>query len=273
MRRNSSLEKHGRVLTYLATNGPTTKYQIEKDLRNRNKSIDHATLHKICCELKKTFLITVVKEERSRAGLRVEYYDLTPLGLLAAIEYDTTAGQPAVYDEYVGRMRDTRRKNWTLDMDELAKKYPSHLPLIFGKWQFFKKSGWKPERWLRISTTDRIEPWYEWVLRLLKVPELGQIYQTYLQDKRRLSKWIEPNLELYKNFFLIHASDRVWSRREKLVRIWASDPDIVNWMLSEVTSEENEYLARAREVEKRRKQLEAIRLRVQQREDSKTKSR
>jgi hypothetical protein len=258
MRRNSNLEKHGRVLSYLAVNGPAIKYRMEKDLQNQKKSIDHATLHKISTELKRTFLIAVVKEERSRVGLKIEYYDLTPMGLIAAIEYDTQRG------------------NRALDMDELAKKYPSHLPLIFGKWQFFNKSGWNPEKWLRASVTDRIEPWNEWTSRILKVPELGQIYEMYLQDERRLSKWIHPHItELYENFFLIDVSDEVQSKRErrtrvrikKLDQIWASDPDIGEWILSELTSKEKEWLAEARRFERRRRQLEAMKLRMQQQKD------
>jgi len=143
-------EKHGQVLVHLAVNSPRTKYQMEKAITPR---IDHATLHKIVSDLKETASVKVVKIGRSRVGLKMEYYDLRLAGVIGAIQQDR------------GNM---------LNLDAVAKKYRSYLPLIFRKWQFFREMGWDPSERLRTSSFIGFN-WARW-FSLITRGEAGAYY-------------------------------------------------------------------------------------------------
>lgn len=130
-------------MMHLAVNSQSTKYQMEKSITPR---IDHATLHKIVSDLKATASIKVLKTGRSRVGLEMEYYDLRLAGVIGAIQ------------------RDDRNM---LNLDTVAKKYRCYLPLIFGKWQFFRKMGLNPREQLRTSSFIGFN-WAKWISLLTR---------------------------------------------------------------------------------------------------------
>jgi hypothetical protein len=152
----TKMDKHGQVLMHLATRGPSTKYQMEKDIAPR---IDHATLHKVVSALKKTGSIKVVRAERSRVGLRVEHYDLTLGGVIGAIQSDEKRSKmelPSIEEMVEAYLKGERKifekpkQRYLLDLDLVAAKYHSYLPLVFGKWKFFDETGWRPHEWFRL---------------------------------------------------------------------------------------------------------------------------
>jgi hypothetical protein len=113
------------VLCYIAKHGPSTKYKIEHGLRDWKHEtsdviIPHATIHNVVQELQQTGAIKVVKTERSRVGLKMEHYELRLIGLIYVIQCN-----------YVFALKQ-------LDLDVIAAKYRSELPLIFGKWELLK---------------------------------------------------------------------------------------------------------------------------------------
>lgn len=103
-----------RILGFLAINGPTNKYQIEK-----GTDLNHATVHKNVRILKARRYIEDVEREKARTGLPKITWDLTPRGFIHAI-------------------LDEKAYN---AMDVVAKRAAERgiLKLVFGKWDHFIK--------------------------------------------------------------------------------------------------------------------------------------
>jgi len=93
---------------------PLNKYEIEKEAK-----IEHKEVYNLIKDLKEIGHIRVVKTEKSRVGLPVEFYDVTFLGLAAIFQGN-------------------KKK---IDMRHIAAKYKSFLPLVFGKWDHFVNLG------------------------------------------------------------------------------------------------------------------------------------
>ena len=192
----NQFDKSGQILTYLAKNRPSTKYGIERGLRGPLFSpIDHATLYKLISILKETGSIYVVKTGTSRVGLRMEYYDLTVFGLIGAIQHD--------YE----RKKTNPEEPYVLNLRMLADKYGSHLPLVFGKWQFFHDKGWKPDEWLRESSY-RFVNWKKWMPFR---EHIGRVTDTNSHELQ-LEEWQADFLRLT----LLHRYGHDWSLSKNL---------------------------------------------------------
>jgi len=103
------------ILKDLARNEPSHKSLI----RDRC-SLGYATVHENVSKLLGLQLIEVVDEETWRTGLKKLTYDLTLKGLLWVF-FHSSFGEIS-------------RK-----IDRLSRKYANLAPLVFGKWDFFRK--------------------------------------------------------------------------------------------------------------------------------------
>jgi len=296
---SGSVEKHALVLMDLAKNGPSTKYQIEKKILPR---IDHATLHKIVLELKRSGSIRVVDRGRSRAGLTMEYYDLTLPGMIGAIQHDDRLSRrkkPSM-DEVLksiqrkgNRIRIKSKPTYELDLDVLARKYASYLPLIFGKWEFLKKIGLDPNTQLRsVSWTtfnwpiwfpvvvqkDPI-PWStDWLDKVaMPTPRYAMGFNRAMEkpDSKQAVKMLEAwerylRDSLYLNFFNITIAEYAWqgpkeilagnkAESSKFDRLLGLDPEICDWMRKAMANLASSYSKRAEWYCERSKQLDRTR--------------
>lgn len=111
------LKSHLEVLTHIAKNGPSIKYQIEKILQ-----LSHGTVHNAIKELNKNGYLESVKEERTRVGLPMITYGLTLRGLATAF----LEGQ------------------LSSDMVKVAEEWKDLLPLL-RKWSYFVSVGLEKE--------------------------------------------------------------------------------------------------------------------------------
>jgi len=241
------IEKHGRVLMYLANNGPSTKYQIEKNIKPK---IDHATLHKIVSELKKSASIKVVKEKRSRVGLTMEYYDLTLGGVIGAIQHDDRVSRrkDLTVDEVLRSIRKRRSRIYFkfkpvygLDLDRLSEKYSSYLPLIFGKSRFLREAGLDLDMLFRdISWSAFHWPyWFGIIVRYNQIhwrdsgpPDAAMVTRNYAQNfgnlmetkpnsrqaKQMLASWERRVRDaLYLGFFKVMIAESAWQEPEEIL--------------------------------------------------------
>jgi len=280
------LDRYAEVLTYLAKFGPATKYGIENGLRPPNFSrIDHATLYKIASQLKELDLIKVVKTGKSRVGMRMEYYDPTLFGLIGAIQYDSEVS------------RASNRKR-LLELNGLAEKYGSDLPLIFGKWRFFAEMGWDPDEWF-LNSSCRFVNWKRWAQFMAQLPKRGDPAKMFRPDEQQIEffhlmipytfgrdwDFVEgmrgkvPSWQdvvrngLYFGFFNIPVPEVMWvqptrtkrpffdkeeANTSRLDTIWAKDWEIYHWITEAVTVVAGMYSERVQWFEKRKKRLEAL---------------
>jgi len=255
-------ERYLQVLRYLAFNQPASKYQMEKRLR---PEIDHATLHEVVSDLKKTYLIRVVRTEKFRIkSLKVEYYDLRLMGLMAVIqqEYDHVHSKQPI----------------GLDVDRIAERQQSLLPLILGKWRLFIESGWQPQVRLVESCSISMPN----VLNIVDVnirptKSMGPIGTLYLETKdesppgdEKGIAYLESDLRdsTYERFFFLGSPRSgfpapLWMKVAKdtvydLDRIWVKDPEIFNWIMDRLEKHMEEYKEYHVLLEERKKNLETL---------------
>jgi len=97
-------ESYKKVLLHIATTGPKTKYQIEKETR-----LSHAAVHEAIHVLSNYGQVEGKKVGTTRVGLPKTQYSLTPRGLIEAIlEVE--------------------------DMEKIIQKWKQVEPVIIGKW-------------------------------------------------------------------------------------------------------------------------------------------
>lgn len=102
----------GKVAEYLALNGETHKYKISKDLKLHPSRVSEG--------LKRLEKLRLVKDReigKARTGLIMRGYSLTVEGIATVLLH-----QPKLWEK----------------IDIIADKSKETLPLIFGKWDYFK---------------------------------------------------------------------------------------------------------------------------------------
>lgn len=107
------------ILLRLAKRGPITKWQLKKKWKKTDDSIAYSTVHGSIKALETAGRVKILREEKSQKGMSVKVYGLTLEGILWL----------------------SSRLALHLIIDQLAENYKDALPLIFGKWNHFKKFG------------------------------------------------------------------------------------------------------------------------------------
>jgi len=220
--------------------------------------------------LKRAELVRIVRRERSRVKpLRVEYYSLSLMGLVAIIQEEWV---PYRY----------KKNPLGLDFDRIAERYQSLLPLILGKWRFFIESGWEPhDRLIRTCTTVEVLPLKD-LLEMEKTPtKLSLLHVVMLllagaskTGARLRRKKKLPDLEsslrddIYERFFFLELPNMEfltpsWFDATKdslyaLDKIWAKDQEIFNWITQQVQKRMKEYSKYYTQAEERKKKLERL---------------
>jgi len=113
-KRSSSGETRLRILEYIARHGEASKWQLAQELK-KSYSVIYKNIKKM---LVYGFLkIVRVEPSQKNPTITVEFYNLTVGGLIDFLNYE---------------------RPWSY-IDEIAQTHSKKLPLIFGKWKFFKR--------------------------------------------------------------------------------------------------------------------------------------
>lgn len=105
-----------KILTHITRSGDANKYEITKTLKLSYSSVYKRIKYLIrmgCIQITKTLPGT------KNPDMKVHYYGLTDYGWVVASNYDD-------FWKYI---------------DDIANKNEAKLPLVFGKWAFFRKKG------------------------------------------------------------------------------------------------------------------------------------
>lgn len=159
-----------KILLFLATRGESNKWKIAKGV-NRSYSNIHAVIKLF---LKEKFIL-VVKKRKARRNLKlnVEYYDLTIYGLVVCLLLDS-------------------KEVWTY-IDEIAEAQKNRLPLIFGKWSYFKEKSILDEVVERLKIA---------VLQLSTDKSMKALrYLADLEQRSSILRVLSENEELKKDAF------------------------------------------------------------------------
>jgi hypothetical protein len=156
-----------KILINLGVVKDDNKYSISKV-----SGVSYAGIHKTIKQLLNLYLIEISRTEKSSKNpkMDVEYYKLSKVGLFNAL---------------------TRKITWDY-INEIAQVQSDNLPLIFGKWEFFKENKIleKIIYNLKIGVIENYEP--------LSHLSLGEYYN-YEKDK---GKMITITKDLYNSLGL-----------------------------------------------------------------------
>ena len=168
MKYRSSEETIKKILTAIAENIEFAQYDLPKKIDKNYRKI----LRYVHC-LEHRGLIQLSRTERSKKkGKDRKIYSLTIFGLIALLKI-------------IAKLKPEEFKK---KIDELAGKYETMLPLLFGKWSFFENNNLKETILNRLEKTLQSEYSYLIMLLLSKVP-IGkpkripaENYQKYFEE-------------------------------------------------------------------------------------------
>ena len=107
---NRSIE----ILKHIAEHGPRIEYHLYKELE-----YSHGTIHYVLNKLNDAGLLRVAPNGKGQTGRPVKEFHLTVYGFIKVIKYPKGL-------EHI---------------DEFAEKWGHLIPLVLGKWKYFKKMG------------------------------------------------------------------------------------------------------------------------------------
>lgn len=161
------------ILSYLLNESEATRYDAKKNL-----DMPYGTAHGSFKSLEGKGMIREAREEKTEKGTAKTYFCLTPLGTLRAaserirslrpervpVTVKTEGGQPLTFKLSVPELADWEdmpeavekqlepdvlekleeyegEKPYHEEIREVAEKHGDSLPLILGKWDFFRRQG------------------------------------------------------------------------------------------------------------------------------------
>ena len=112
--------------------------------RTVDKAVDDLLAKKMVIEVKDAKKLRAHKPNAARA------VELTSYGLLVGLYYQRTSEVPLHLElkhqknNKISKGPNEKLKTPTLwrEIDLVAKRHKERIPLIFGKWEYFKKQGW-----------------------------------------------------------------------------------------------------------------------------------
>jgi len=177
---------------------------LEKEIRQSHiaKKInrDDRTVLRHLQELEKDGLARVKDRKRSEHGKPQNIWEITSLGLVKVLSEET------IYEH----------------IDEVVKAHSDFLPLVFGKWSFFEKSGLKKTIVERIKLASMtLNSHKAWTFRMRSFEEMRQYEANYKEKEKEMER-------LAKRLFGAQAHVRLTQARDgiKAIRTLARDvPD------------------------------------------------
>lgn len=180
-------DAESKILITIAEKGEKTYKQLfeKENIANSNRTILYSLKHLEYMEL---ITSKIGKNERSSSrGRKSTYYNLSSDGLILSLYYMLKL--------------DDQEQNYFELIEKIALKQKKLLPLIFGKWKFFKKHNMNEVATLRLYATLKIEGTNleKWVESRRQRMQKGLKFQSRLkQMNEELKKYLSES-EL-KNF-------------------------------------------------------------------------
>ena len=193
------------ILRYLAVNPRKTAYEIAKKAKipmtkTKKTEIDIPTTYSTMKLLDQAKLVRTHDAGRYNTGLMKKTYDITPQGIVALLQGDPDHIKPS--KEYVRN---------------LAQQQASFLPLIFGKWEYFREQGVEDlaYKYLLISVTRTEDE----VDRLSDVASGQELKRSWGSEESM------HRHDLYEGM-LVHASQFGTDEAEKWGRVIKNDKEL-----------------------------------------------
>jgi hypothetical protein len=245
VRRNMTFQ----ILGSLALNGPQNKWQLSKGLKGA-----YSHIHKeVQCLLDGGAICAIDKKRAERTIHMIDYYDITLLGILRLLTTQYYLNQ----------------------IEAIAMQNASKLPLIFGKWEFFKKEK------IDKPITTMMEEYLivlSWQLKKLledktarqegKEKDMVMLRTLYGdQAERKYSEIQEQNDKLLDCSFKIQTSQDIIYRhiffgppygkdeggrrlRSSFMPIWMKDPELKAYLTVKLVELEQDYTKILQDIQK-----------------------
>ena len=214
-----------RILIFLARKGASSKWQIANEL-----GLAYSSVHKVINRLLKAQLIQVVNKRKSERNpkIEVEYYNISATGLINLICLNV------VWDA----------------IDEIAEAQSEFLPLIFGKWRFFKENKLRDvivdRLWLAFYDITSHFRFKDLALRQIIVLEKAKD-----KDKQELEKVFESMDSFMKTVVLNEITEKVIfgypdtttiQEQQKFLSVLRKDPDLRRYITRTLEQKERKYV-------------------------------
>lgn len=183
-----------RILELLIERGPLNQYKISKGI-----DADYPTAHKAIKKLEEDGFVKFEHEEVTEKGGRAKVYSLTLKGFTVVIG--------------MGRV--------DRNIDKAIMKWSQLLPLVLGKWDYFKAMGLEDE-----------------ILEFLR-SESGILHQEIYIDKDGRRIWPEDTVKIhsmarFRNFVL---RCQPLETAERWLRAIRGDPELRGWAIDQLKGE------------------------------------
>lgn len=133
------LQSEIKALTTLANEGPTNIYQIAKKSGKR-----YSLMFKAIKNLEKRPLVRFIEENETSKGTKARIYDLNFWGILLVLKRELSFEDPEKWDSKI--------------ILKIIEKYANWLPLVLGKWDFFKEMNVERIAFCRLKAIlDRLD--------------------------------------------------------------------------------------------------------------------
>jgi predicted transcriptional regulator len=189
-------ESYKKVLLQVAKEGPQTKYDIEKKTK-----VNHASVHEAIKYFVKVGDVEGKKVGVTRTGQAKIIYELTFSGIWQIV-----------------KIIDPK------DYDEVFPKLKSFLPLIFGKWSYFRSCGLLEElvkvlNWL----SKEVDYWF--IGRLW-----AQNRREWIPEEARFNveRWVMEQFGTYAVMFQTPKSKILW------LKAFRGDNELRQWAIKEI---------------------------------------
>jgi hypothetical protein len=193
------------VLEGLAKESPTNGYRIAKKTGKAYSFVFNSLK-----ELEKHKIVFLKGKEKSRKGTMAKIYDLSLEGVLRVL-----------HNELLGFDADKWNRPF---IRQIMEKHSSMLPLIFGKWNYFKKSGSERTVFLRLKwivDTHANHPF-----------ERGAGFYPWLEMEEQITRFFFL-VDIYRldNQFISNFDARAWLTGLK------QDKEIAKYVIQELENE------------------------------------
>jgi DNA-binding PadR family transcriptional regulator len=201
------------ILKYLAINQDRTAYAIEKELK-----IERHTVLDSLFYLEKTGLVKISDRKKLPTHFEKKLYRITPRGIVALLE-----GSP----EHINLRNQ--------DIRDIAENQTTFLPLVFGKWNYFRQRGVEQLacKFLLIAVHRNTESEIERLIAAMETPRKAESPASKVIETLRTSEPVHRH-DIYEIMLI-----RAWAHwdseeNERWLQVIRGDKELVHMAEREI---------------------------------------